>query len=201
MQQQQQPTFHDVLQRYASKHCESGTDKTTSHSYGELYSELFAPLREGGARRVLEIGVYSGASVAALADYFTEAEVHGVDITLENVKFGRGNPRVHFHLGDGTQAQVAHDVRSSGSAEQFDLILDDGSHRLGDQLAVLRTWGQHLRVGGMLVIEDIAVGDSDLRPLFEAHGRSVGLELSAWHDRRWIKRQFDDVVAVFHRVM
>jgi predicted O-methyltransferase YrrM len=73
-------TFHDILQRYASAHCESGTDKTTSHSYGELYSELFAPIRTS-AKRVLEIGVYSGASVAALADYFEGAEVEGIDLT------------------------------------------------------------------------------------------------------------------------
>lgn len=205
-------SFHDVLQRYASAHCQSGTDKTTSHSYGELYADLFAPMRES-ARRVLEIGVYSGASVAALADYFERAEVHGVDITLDNVRFGRENPRVHYHLGDGTQPHVASQVALAQPTDaKFDLILDDGSHRLGDQLAVLKAWGPHLLApsadagpdggGGLLVIEDIAVpsasnSSSEIRAVFEAHARSAGLELVAWHDRRWIKNQFDDVVAIF----
>jgi hypothetical protein len=36
-----------------------------------------------------------------------------------------------------------------------------------------------------------------MRAVFEAHARSAGLELAGWHDRRWIKNQFDDVVAVF----
>jgi cephalosporin hydroxylase len=192
-------TFHDILQRYASAHCESGTDKTTSHSYGELYSELFAPIRTS-AKRVLEIGVYSGASVAALADYFEGAEVEGIDLTLDNIRFGMGNPRVHFYLGDGTNPSVAYGVRGL-RPPPYDLILDDGSHRLQDQMAVLKTWAPHLSRDGMIVIEDIAVPSdvsvAQLRGAFESAASREGLALTGWHDRRCIKNQFDDVVAVF----
>ena len=202
MSEQQQQSFQAILGKYAAAHCQSGTDKTTSHSYGELYDELFAPLR-ASARRVLEIGVYSGASVVALAEYFEGAEVHGVDVTLDNVRFGRDHPRVRFHLGDGTLAATAAAVAGPEDAKgPFDLILDDGSHRILDQLAVLETWAPHLRPGGgLLVIEDIAVAPDAhaTRAAFEAHAREAGLELASWHDRRWIKNQFDDVVAVFRK--
>ena len=124
--------FSDALARYASDHCKSGTDKTTSHAYGELYDTLFAPLKDR-ARRVLEVGVYSGASVVAMADFFLNAEVVGVDVTHANILFGRANPRVRYVLGDATQASTVDALRSS----TFDLILDDGSHLLDDQEASL----------------------------------------------------------------
>lgn len=188
-------SFNDVLQKYASHHCESGTDKSTSHSYGELYSNLFAPLQPI-AKRVLEIGVYSGASVAALADYFTGAEAHGVDINLNNICFGNSNPRVHFHLGDGTKKEIAAQIYKM-NAIPFDLILDDGSHRPSDQLDVIDVWAPYLSDVGMLVIEDISV--PEMRATFESRAKAVGLVLAEWHDRRLIKGQWDDVVAVFKR--
>jgi hypothetical protein len=53
----------------------------------------------------------------------------------------------------------------------------------------------------MIVIEDIAVPSdvsvAQLRGAFEAAASREGLALTGWHDRRWIKNQFDDIVAVF----
>lgn len=188
-------SFKDVLERYASTHNDTGTDKTTSHSYGELYSELFAPLKER-ARRVLEIGVYSGASVLAMADYFENADVVGVDVTLKRIRFGRDHPRIRFVLGDGTSPVTA-SLLGNSVALPFDLILDDGSHRLVDQIAALNVFAPYLNPdGGIFVIEDIA-GDHRLALEAAAQECSPRLFLSSWHDRRSLKNQFDDIVAVF----
>jgi hypothetical protein len=67
-------TFEAVLARHASRHNADGTGKTTlaRHAYGPLYSRLFEPYRDA-AREVLEIGVCSGASVLAMAEFFREA--------------------------------------------------------------------------------------------------------------------------------
>lgn len=189
------PTFESVLSRYASAHNASGTDKTTSHSYGALYSALFEPLRLG-ARRVLEIGVYSGASVLAMADFFESADVLGLDITLSNVRFGLEHPRVRFVLGDGTSPETAADV--SDPLRPFDLVLDDGSHRLQDQIAALKAFAPHLNAeGGLYVIEDIASGEFRQPLSAAARECTPRLELLAWHDLREHKGQFDDIVAVF----
>lgn len=212
-------SFSEVLRQYEASHNEHGTDKTTSHSYGALYSGLFEPLRDR-ARRVLEIGVYSGASVTALADYFAGAQALGVDVTLERVTFGLQHPRVRYVRGDATlpgtaaaaraawpcpgsagvleRARVQAEDEAEAEAPPFDLVLDDGSHRLGDQAAALRAFAPHLAPGtGLYVIEDIA--DVGHRAALEAAGREASppLELVGWHDLRHVKRQFDDVVAVF----
>ena len=46
------PKLSEVLARHASAHNATGTDKTTSHAYGELYDAVLGPLRDR-ARRVL----------------------------------------------------------------------------------------------------------------------------------------------------
>jgi predicted O-methyltransferase YrrM len=205
-----EPTFQDALERYASRDNATGTDKTTSHSYGELYTTLFAPLRER-ARNILEIGVYSGASVLAMADYFTRAHVVGIDITLKRITFGLDHPRITYLLGNATQpttatrASAAASAAASGATVAFDLILDDGSHQVEDQLVSLKIFAPHLNVdGGKYVIEDIAGNGVDvdkLRDTFAAAAAACEppLSMTGWHDRRAIKQQFDDIVAVFER--
>lgn len=184
--------FSKCLAAYAASHNERGTDKTTSHSYGDLYDSLFAPLRAAGAKRVLEIGVYSGASVLALADYFVDATVYGVDITLANVRFGTGHPRIKYVCADATLPSTTDDVEGP-----FDLVLDDGSHVLRDQLSSLRAFAPHMSPDGIYVIEDVA--SASYRDDFEraADQCRPRMRLVGWYDLRYVKGQFDDIVAVF----
>lgn len=190
-------TFEDALLQYASNHNDTGTDKTTSHAYGPLYSQVFAPLRER-AKRVLEIGVYSGASVLAMADFFQNAKVMGIDITLDNIKFAKDHPRVSFRLLDGTRPDTP---RILGGT--WDIILDDASHRYEDQLNSFEIFAPFMRQGGVYIIEDI-----DGRVEAQLNGLKEGLQTVAtrfgfqkfeWHDLREQKGQFDDIVAVIYK--
>ena len=52
----------------------TGTDKNaTGHNYASIYAELFAPYRHAPAR-VLEIGVWEGASLRMWSEYFTRPD-------------------------------------------------------------------------------------------------------------------------------
>ena len=64
----------DELSKLATKY---GTDKVT-HRYTQLYDRLFGGQRTT-LRRFLEVGVYRGASMQMWRDYFTSAEVYGLD--------------------------------------------------------------------------------------------------------------------------
>lgn len=193
------PTFEAALARYAAAHNDHGTDKTTSHAYGPLYSRVLAPYRDT-ARRVLEIGVYSGASVLAMADYFHRARVVGLDVTLANVKFGRGHPRITLRQLDGVSSDTP---RLVGGAEPWDVVLDDASHRREDQIEAFRVWGPLVAPGGVYIIEDIDGREDDAAPLRDALSaeclRLGGYEPLEWHDLRAAKGQFDDIVAVMRR--
>ena len=195
-------SFEAVLAKYAAAHNEHGTDKTTSHAYGPLYSALFEPYRET-ARAVMEIGVYSGASVLAMAEFFEGAAVTGVDITLDNVRFGRFHPRVTFRKMDGTRPEAPALLLggAAAAAGRWDVVLDDASHRPEDQVQACRVWGPHVAPGGIFVIEDIDGGRGDeVRAGLEAAAAELGtFGPVEWHDLRGVKGQFDDIVAVLRR--
>ena len=60
------------------------TDKTTHHTYGYVYDQLFpTEVQRRAVRRVLEIGVYRGGSLRGWREWFPKAEIHGLDINPE----------------------------------------------------------------------------------------------------------------------
>jgi hypothetical protein len=125
-----------------------GSDKgATAHRYAELYEQHLKPLRRE-ALRVLEIGVYRGASLQMWRDFFPHAEIFGVDIEPVTVSAKR------IHVLQGDQADPALLARLRGLGP-FDLIVDDGSHRGNDVLATFEGLFAAVRPGGFYVIEDM----------------------------------------------
>lgn len=190
------PPFDTVLRRHQAAHNDNGTDKTTTHAYGPLYARLFDPLREH-ARDVLEIGVYSGASVVALAEFFEGARITGIDVTLDKLRFGRDNPRIEYRVLDGTRPESA-----TALGRDWDVVLDDASHRPDHQLASLLAFGPRVRPGGMYVIEDIDGrhdGAAALRDGLRELATRIGFDRFEWYDLRHVKGQYDDIVAVMRK--
>jgi len=122
------------------------TDKGFRHGYGPAYDTL---LSGHPVRAVLEIGAYLGASLRAWAEAWPTAEVWGVDIvarTLPEV------PRVHVLYGDATRLSF---LQCLPQDLRFDLIVDDGSHRIQDQVLAFGVLRDRLAPGGLYVIEDV----------------------------------------------
>jgi predicted O-methyltransferase YrrM len=198
------PSLAELLAAHESVDNAYGTDKNTSHSYGELYEALFAPRRDS-VRAVLELGVYSGASAVVWAEYFASAVVVGADITLARVRFGADHPRIRFVQTDATVAAAVAATRAAAAelgvapSPGYDVILDDASHDPRHQVASAELFVPSLAPGGIYVIEDIAEDTaafvrSNLARVAAEHGLAF-----AWHDLRDKKRRFDDIVAVLER--
>lgn len=186
--------LRDILGRYEARDNAAGTDKACWHSYGPLYEQLLAPYRES-ARDVLEIGVYSGASVAAWADYFEDARVDGADIDLTRLKFGVDHPRIRYHLVDCTLP----DAPERLGGKRYDVIVEDASHLPDHQVATADIFAPHIGPGGIYVLEDIAGQHAPrVRQGLEAVALKHGLQLE-WHDLRHLNGVFDDIVAVLRR--
>jgi cephalosporin hydroxylase len=127
-----------------------GSDKGTKrHRYDVFYEPIFSPRRYGPVR-ILEIGIFGGASLSAWLDYFPQAEVIGVD-TFQRVPPERievlKHRRVSWWKLDSTMA--APDI------EPVDFIIDDGSHKSAAQLATLLLYRPLLRADGSYFIEDV----------------------------------------------
>lgn len=120
-------------------------DKGRAHTYIEEYEKLFAPYRETAAR-VLEIGVRWGASLCLWKDYFTKAEIVGMDIDLS---------RMYPQYIRDDLTLVEGDCANITVEGLFDIVIDDGPHDLENQLNTIRQYYPKLTDGGIIVVEDI----------------------------------------------
>ncbi len=142
------------LDALAAKH---GTDKgvgTHNHNYSSLYWELYRG-RQDQIRRVLEIGVAAGASLWMWAEFFPQAHIHGFDIDTLVRERMQAHPRITAHIVDSTNPEQVRGVMD-GLGRDFDLIVDDGSHKPKDQVTTALTLMPYLRRDGLYVIEDVA---------------------------------------------
>lgn len=154
---------HCTLRELFNKY---GTNKETPQGFSGIYESLFAD-RRLDVRSVLEIGVGTmnpsvnsnmataamphylpGGSLRAWRNYFPKARVVGVDI---DDCFGAYETGIEIVLMDSTNPEIRE--RLQGLAP-FDLIVDDGSHVIEDQLATFRNCFPLLADGGYYFIED-----------------------------------------------
>lgn len=120
-----------------------GTDKgPDGHGYTDHYERLLTPLRRDPIR-LLEIGVYRGASLRMWVDWLPNAEITGVDIDPVGTVDG---PRVRTVVSDFRDVP-------GGS---WDVVVDDGSHNPGDVVDAWHQFWPHVTPGGWYVIEDVA---------------------------------------------
>lgn len=159
----------------------AGTDKSTWHSYVDTYARLFDPIRHE-VTRVIELGVDSGASLCVFAEYFPNARVTGMDIDLSHYVF-------HHPRADLVQADATNPGRYATAA---DIIIDDASHKLEDQMAAIMIWGPLARK--MMIVEDVVMKlGVDLA--FKAVAEAVGMSCEIV-DLRHVKGRFDDVLVI-----
>lgn len=122
------------LEALAAKY---GTDKL-EHGYIPFY-EQHLPKEP---KRILEIGVKEGRSLDMWAEYFPDAEIHGLDLfseipmwdVIDNLGISSqeeyNQSRIRLHVGNQCDWQVLEQLRKF----DFDVIIDDGSHNSRDQM-------------------------------------------------------------------
>lgn len=129
------------------------TDKVDSHVYTEFYGPFLSP-RRLDVKRVLEIGVSDGGSIAMWHEFFPNAEIYGVDVTMNGspvIKQLKEEPRVHLLKGDAYSKRFVNKLKGL----KFDIILDDGIHDMPSWRTFLKLYPALLAKDGILMIEDI----------------------------------------------
>lgn len=158
------------------------TDKGTTHTYIGPYAELFEPIRQD-AVSLCEIGIDKGGSLGLWSDYFQrqDARIVGVDIYCRDRSFGR----IRTIQGDSRIKTTAEKVGA------VNVLIDDGSHDVNDQVATFRVFWPNVKPGGIYVIEDVQ-GDREATRLMQEHPfEDIDLR-SHYHDGgfRWDNRLF-----------
>ncbi len=130
----------------------SGTDKASNwHDYMNVYSRHFDSLKEQPIK-FLEIGLWEGGSAKLWEEYFTQAQLHFMDISFDALKFRSG--RSHYHLcNQESQEELNNFVQTVGG--DFDVIVDDGGHTARQQLTSFSILFPQMKSGGIYIIEDL----------------------------------------------
>ena len=125
------------------------------HSFSKFYTHHLKFLKNKKIN-ILEIGSYAGASAAAFVKFFPKSNVYCLDVNIS--KFIFSSKKINVYGLDINNKKKLKKVLKKISIEKkfdfFDLIIDDGSHYLGDILFSFKTLFQHLKKRGIYVIED-----------------------------------------------
>lgn len=121
--------------------------------YLNEYERLLSPLKEKPTS-VLEIGVLNGGSLEIMGKYLPKANlILGCDINTDCRKLSFSDETIKVIIGDVLQDSIYSAITEL--SHQFDIIIDDGSHRSGD---VIRTFAKYfplLSENGAYIVEDI----------------------------------------------
>ena len=164
-----------------------GGDKGSEHSYIESYEQILESKRYDKLN-VLEIGVQYGSSVKMWKEYFEKSTIYGLDLKPHCIKYEED--RIIVKIMDATKKD---DIDKYLNNIKFDVIIDDGSHELQDQLNAFHLLWSKLNLGGYYVIEDIYDIDKS-REYFLALSKNVLIV-----DLRHLKNKYNDVLVIIQK--
>jgi hypothetical protein len=106
----------------------------------------------GRASTLVEVGVYSGGSLPMWRSFLgPDCNVYGIDIEPACAIYE--NDRISIAIGDQGDRAFWAEFRSA--VPEVDIVIDDGGHRVEQQIVTLEEMLPHMRPGGVLIIEDI----------------------------------------------
>jgi hypothetical protein len=148
-------TLSQIAQKYP-------TDKDFTHNYYNLvYEKVFNPIKDE-VKLVCEIGIglsfnwgekeiRPGNSLKVWRDYFINADILGLDIV--NHSDINDLDRISLDWIDQSKRDIV--VEYSKKLQNYDIIVDDGSHNVYDQQITLAHFFKSLKPGGIYILEDL----------------------------------------------
>ena len=126
------------------------TDKSSNgHNYLRKYQK-YLPFSRKDHIRILEIGVFEGASLKTWSEYFYNSEIVGADINPECKSIESDNIKIEI----GSQNDQVFIESLFEKYGDFDLVIDDGSHLNSDIIFSFEKIFPRLKSGGIYVVED-----------------------------------------------
>ena len=164
-----------MIKKLIDIHKNFRTDKGTRHNYIEVYDSLFSQIH-GSVKNILEIGTLFGGSLKLWNEYFDHATIYGVEDFSQKEGFGQlvdkeliikdlsSYERIKLKVFDSSNGEL---VKSNLGHVKFDVIIDDASHSLLNQVANINNFFDLLSDTGIYIIEDIqSINDSEALSAF-----------------------------------
>jgi len=154
------------------------------HHYFDIYHRHFQAFR-GQSPVVLEIGVFQGGSLQMWREYFGPgAQIVGIDVDQRCKQFEE--EQISVMIGNQADRAFLADVRRQ--LPRIDIVIDDGGHRMDQQIASFEELYPHLQPNGVYLCEDNHTsyfqryGGGHRRPgTFIEYSKGLIDRLHAWH--------------------
>ena len=123
---------------------------TNKNDYGflDIYENYFKNLKEKKLN-ILEIGVDKGDSLRLWREYFTNANICGLDIDKKDFSI----EGVEIYQGDQNDKFLINEIAKKHG--KFDIIIDDGSHISRHIINSFNHLFDHLSSNGLYIVEDL----------------------------------------------
>jgi hypothetical protein len=147
------PTLTELANRFGSDKGSCPGDWGVAHRYTAIY-ERFLAARRFEPLRLLEIGVWKGASLRMWESYLPNAQIIGLEIRPDIVQ--DCGKRARVLIGDAGDERFLKDAVGHFAGGQIDIVIDDASHLLDQQVRTLEMLFPFLAEGGLYFVEDIS---------------------------------------------
>lgn len=164
-------------------------DKRLIHKwmhYFDIYDRHFRRFR-GKKIVVLEFGVNQGGSLQMWRHYFgRRARIYGVDIDPRCAALG--GRRIKVFIGDQEDREFLRQIVAK--IGPIDVVIEDGGHRMGQQIATFEEIYPAMTSDGVFLIEDLHTsywprfGGGYRKPgTFIEYAKNLTDQLNAWHSK------------------
>jgi len=165
------------------------------HHYFEIYHRHFTRFR-GRAPVVLEVGVFHGGSLEMRHHYFGPGtRVVGIDTDPRCRRFE--DKATTILIGDQADRKFLAQVRES--VPHVDILIDDGGHKMTQQIATFEELYPHVQPHGVYLCEDVHTsllsewdGGYRREGTFLEYSKALVDRLYGWYSREWDRLVVDD---------
>jgi len=125
--------------------------KIQAHGYSRFYHDIFYPIRNKELN-IIEVGSFYGNASAAFFFYFKKSKIYGADINPDMFRY-KGNRVESLYVNSSSLSSIKNELINKEI--KFDIIIEDASHMLKDQIISLFYLFPTLNKGGYFIIEEL----------------------------------------------
>ncbi len=123
----------------------------TAHGYAKIY-DMYLSERRNRILNVIELGSFYGNASAALFFYLKNSKIYSADINPDMYLYS-SNRLKNFFTDTSSRASIEKNILEKKI--KYDLIIEDASHMLKDQILSFFILFKSLKQGGLFFIEEI----------------------------------------------
>ena len=125
--------------------------KIIAHGYAKIY-EKYLKNNKDSISSIIELGSFYGNASAAFFFYFKNAQIYSADINPDMYLYSSKRLK-NFFTDTSSRSSIEKNILNKNI--KFDLIIEDASHMLKDQIISLFILFKTLKSGGLFIVEEI----------------------------------------------